>query len=346
MIDDDIGSINSEVSAYDRVDVSDLDELVKDYKRNRRRGLLGCFKLKVKFSLSLSFLCSWCSNEKQIILLLGSGAKLLSHIHICRLSSMREVPAKVVEQISKRKFNIGQTKGYARAHSPSPSKWNKLHILPPSHVLHYPIIVSNTKPLRFKALGVVFPVLGVPVNRPGINEYFGFGGTSVPSHHFLGFCLSLSSLLSAQLVPSPPLLDFLAFLTWPIRLLMLSFDVVGCDREVKATLFLESKKHINYIFVAKSVDLALLSMLLDDLIKYLISSTAKLPQCGLHPRFPAGWRRRRHGFSELVSPPGEWISPRRKSPPAGDALCRHVSELNLLEHDWVVLSLPDGGYFL
>lgn len=56
MIDDDIGSINSEVSADGRVDVTDLDELVKDYKRNRRRGMLGWFKLKVKFTLTLSFL--------------------------------------------------------------------------------------------------------------------------------------------------------------------------------------------------------------------------------------------------------------------------------------------------
>ncbi|XP_019179447.1 PREDICTED: LOW QUALITY PROTEIN: kinesin-like protein KIN-7C, mitochondrial [Ipomoea nil] len=54
MIDDDIGSINSEVSADGRVDVTDLDELVKDYKRNRRRGMLGWFKLKKPDSLVVS----------------------------------------------------------------------------------------------------------------------------------------------------------------------------------------------------------------------------------------------------------------------------------------------------
>ncbi|KAA8538436.1 hypothetical protein F0562_028018 [Nyssa sinensis] len=46
MIDDDAGSIDSEISAYGRNDVTNLDELVKDYKRNRRRGMLGWFKLK------------------------------------------------------------------------------------------------------------------------------------------------------------------------------------------------------------------------------------------------------------------------------------------------------------
>ncbi|XP_031131367.1 kinesin-like protein KIN-7C, mitochondrial isoform X1 [Ipomoea triloba] len=54
MIDDDIGSINSEVSADGRVDVTDLDELVKDYKRNRRRGMLGWFKLKKPDNLVVS----------------------------------------------------------------------------------------------------------------------------------------------------------------------------------------------------------------------------------------------------------------------------------------------------
>ncbi|GMP46884.1 hypothetical protein CsSME_00014872 [Camellia sinensis var. sinensis] len=47
MIDDDAGSHVSEISADGRSDVANLDDLVKDYRRNRRRGMLGWFKLKV-----------------------------------------------------------------------------------------------------------------------------------------------------------------------------------------------------------------------------------------------------------------------------------------------------------
>ncbi|CAA3023492.1 kinesin KIN-7C, mitochondrial isoform X1 [Olea europaea subsp. europaea] len=46
MIDDDAGSIDSEISMDGRGDVTNLDELVKDYKRNSRRGMLGWFKVK------------------------------------------------------------------------------------------------------------------------------------------------------------------------------------------------------------------------------------------------------------------------------------------------------------
>ncbi|XP_052201569.1 kinesin-like protein KIN-7C, mitochondrial [Diospyros lotus] len=46
MIDDDAGSYDYEISADGRSDGTNLDELVKDYKRNRRRGMLGWFKLK------------------------------------------------------------------------------------------------------------------------------------------------------------------------------------------------------------------------------------------------------------------------------------------------------------
>ncbi|KAI3499699.1 hypothetical protein L1887_35504 [Cichorium endivia] len=42
-IDDDSGSMDSEFSGNGR---ADLDELVKDYRKNRRRGMLGWFKLK------------------------------------------------------------------------------------------------------------------------------------------------------------------------------------------------------------------------------------------------------------------------------------------------------------
>ena len=46
MIGDDTGSFDSELSDG-RSDITYLDDLVKDYKRNRRRGMLGWFKLKV-----------------------------------------------------------------------------------------------------------------------------------------------------------------------------------------------------------------------------------------------------------------------------------------------------------
>ncbi|KAK9270558.1 hypothetical protein L1049_026139 [Liquidambar formosana] len=46
MIDDDAGSFDSEITAEGRSDITNLDELVKDYKRNRRRGMLGWFKMK------------------------------------------------------------------------------------------------------------------------------------------------------------------------------------------------------------------------------------------------------------------------------------------------------------
>ncbi|CAI9764020.1 unnamed protein product [Fraxinus pennsylvanica] len=46
MIDDDAGSIDSEISMDGRGDLTNLDEVVKDYKRNRRRGMLGWFKVK------------------------------------------------------------------------------------------------------------------------------------------------------------------------------------------------------------------------------------------------------------------------------------------------------------
>uniref|UniRef100_A0A2N9F5H3 Uncharacterized protein n=1 Tax=Fagus sylvatica TaxID=28930 RepID=A0A2N9F5H3_FAGSY len=46
MIDDDTGSHASELSVEERVDVTNIDELVKDYKRNRKRGMLNWFKLR------------------------------------------------------------------------------------------------------------------------------------------------------------------------------------------------------------------------------------------------------------------------------------------------------------
>ncbi|MCD7452081.1 hypothetical protein HAX54_014921 [Datura stramonium] len=46
MIDEDAGSIDSEISADGREGIINLDELVKDFRRNRKRGMLGWFKLK------------------------------------------------------------------------------------------------------------------------------------------------------------------------------------------------------------------------------------------------------------------------------------------------------------
>ncbi|KAG8389762.1 hypothetical protein BUALT_Bualt01G0012300 [Buddleja alternifolia] len=46
IIEDDAGSVDSEISVDGRSDVTNLDELVRDYKRSRRRGMLGWFKLK------------------------------------------------------------------------------------------------------------------------------------------------------------------------------------------------------------------------------------------------------------------------------------------------------------
>ncbi|KAL9449776.1 hypothetical protein AB3S75_011661 [Citrus x aurantiifolia] len=46
IIDDDAGSYVSELSADARDDITNLDELVKDYKKSRRRGMLGWFKMR------------------------------------------------------------------------------------------------------------------------------------------------------------------------------------------------------------------------------------------------------------------------------------------------------------
>lgn len=46
---DDVGSIDSEISNDGRGDTANLDELVRDYRSNRRRGMLDWFKLKVSY---------------------------------------------------------------------------------------------------------------------------------------------------------------------------------------------------------------------------------------------------------------------------------------------------------
>ncbi|KAI3761088.1 hypothetical protein L1987_51495 [Smallanthus sonchifolius] len=50
--DDDAGSIDSEVLGHGKSDLANLDELVKDYRKNRRKGMLGWFKLKKPDHLS------------------------------------------------------------------------------------------------------------------------------------------------------------------------------------------------------------------------------------------------------------------------------------------------------
>ncbi|KAK4481309.1 hypothetical protein RD792_012194 [Penstemon davidsonii] len=55
MVDDDAGSIDSELSVDGRSDATNLDEIVKDFKRSKRRGMLGWFKLKVKSYITLSY---------------------------------------------------------------------------------------------------------------------------------------------------------------------------------------------------------------------------------------------------------------------------------------------------
>lgn len=50
IIDDDTRTIDSENSADGRSYNTNFDELVKDFKRNSRKGMLGWFKLKVSLS--------------------------------------------------------------------------------------------------------------------------------------------------------------------------------------------------------------------------------------------------------------------------------------------------------
>lgn len=61
MIDDDTGSHASELSLEERGDVTNIDELVKDYKSNRKRGMLGWFKLRVSSPIpsGVKLICLW-----------------------------------------------------------------------------------------------------------------------------------------------------------------------------------------------------------------------------------------------------------------------------------------------
>lgn len=58
MIDDDAGSLDSEFSTEGRCDAINLDDQIKFDKRNRKRGMLGWFKLRVRFFLFSPFASS------------------------------------------------------------------------------------------------------------------------------------------------------------------------------------------------------------------------------------------------------------------------------------------------
>lgn len=53
LFDDDVGSLDSELSAGAQCDSISLEELRKDYKKGKRRGMLGWFKLRVTCNLKL-----------------------------------------------------------------------------------------------------------------------------------------------------------------------------------------------------------------------------------------------------------------------------------------------------
>ncbi|KAK4718691.1 hypothetical protein R3W88_017029 [Solanum pinnatisectum] len=76
MIDEDSGSIDSEISADGREGVINLDELVKDFRRNRKRGMLGWFKLKKPENLIRS-----SSNADSESSASGSPASSLKSLH-------------------------------------------------------------------------------------------------------------------------------------------------------------------------------------------------------------------------------------------------------------------------
>lgn len=48
LVDDDTGNY---ASVEEKDDVTNLDELVKDYKKHKRRGMLGWLKLRVSYKL-------------------------------------------------------------------------------------------------------------------------------------------------------------------------------------------------------------------------------------------------------------------------------------------------------
>lgn len=55
IIDDDVGSIDSEFLGEGQFGINVLDDTVKFEKKNRKRGMLGWFKMKVRYLISKSF---------------------------------------------------------------------------------------------------------------------------------------------------------------------------------------------------------------------------------------------------------------------------------------------------
>ena len=66
--DDDGGSCASGISVDGRDDVVNLDELVKDMRSNKKRGMLGWFKIRVIFSsfifTSFNHLCLFVKGSQ------------------------------------------------------------------------------------------------------------------------------------------------------------------------------------------------------------------------------------------------------------------------------------------
>lgn len=84
IIDDDAGSCASELSVEGRDDVTHLDELVKDYKRNKRRGMLGWFKLKVSnngYNIHLPTLSSLAWGVRRFIYYGGCQCRKVYNYH-------------------------------------------------------------------------------------------------------------------------------------------------------------------------------------------------------------------------------------------------------------------------
>lgn len=73
--DDDVGSLDSDFSAG-RIDGSGIDEPIRFDKRNRRRGMLGWFKLRVSFLVNLFAVCLELSGIFCLQALLQGNMKL------------------------------------------------------------------------------------------------------------------------------------------------------------------------------------------------------------------------------------------------------------------------------
>ena len=92
--EEDAGSYASELSVEGRDEITNLDELVKDFKRNRKRGMLGWFKLKVCSCASKRtlFICVYFEMDLvcyDVILVLKRDNHGISLIHYCSCFSFQ-----------------------------------------------------------------------------------------------------------------------------------------------------------------------------------------------------------------------------------------------------------------